>query len=165
MKTVSGYYTRIVYYFYRMKIFHININLVKVRVIYWEMCGYSGRMSSNLSAVSVLEGRGWINRVREKEIDWPEVISSLSSCSYTARDVASIQCTPNSIIESSFTSTLMQLRLLENWRWFSCWILYTRIVHSMSRTGLFASSLLVLYGIRIIGFLAWKVPIKGAFIP
>ena len=78
MKTVSGYYTRIVYYFYRMKIFHININLVKVRVIYWEMCGYSGRMSSNLSAVSVLEGRGWINRVRERErerLTWSDLLT------------------------------------------------------------------------------------------
>ena len=57
MKKVSGYYTRIVYYFYWMKIFHININLVKVWVIYLEMCGYNGRMSSNLSDFSDLEIR------------------------------------------------------------------------------------------------------------
>lgn len=44
----------------------------------------------------------------------PDSISSLSSSSYTAREVTSIQWTPNSIMESSLTSALTQLRLLGN---------------------------------------------------
>ena len=44
----------------------------------------------------------------------PDSISSLSSSSYTARDVTSIQWTPNSIMESSLTSALTQLRLSGN---------------------------------------------------